>query len=483
MKNVFSLLHDASSYCPKKLFLEDPFSSYFYLEAYQTVLSVASSLRRKGIFHQPILVKAAQRNETVLSFLSIAASGNYYIPVDPNIPEEKLASILEQSGCMYALILEGQEEIEGLNNLPFASLKDEKEPFAYEDFEANFNEEDPLCLLFTSGSTGKPKGVLKSQRSFLAFTENFAATFPDIKSPNIANQTPLFFDASEKDIYLTLALQGSLFLTERSLFSFPMKLIEFLNEKQINFLCWVPSALTIIAKMKALNYDKPKYLRHVFFVGEIFLPKYLNVWTEALPETHFINLYGSTEIAGVCLYHEVKGHLEEDELLPTGKPLLGNEVYLEDGEICINSRQIASGYLHDEEKNAKTFVKSEKGIILHTGDYAHIDNNGDIVFESRKDYQIKHMGYRIELQEIEVAISSFPYIDSCCCLYDKGKDRIVLFASINVSMENPSKQILLDCQSKLANYMRPTRVEILEAMPLNANGKIDRAALQRRMEQ
>lgn len=243
---------------------------------------------------------------------------------------------------------------------------------------------------------------------------------------------------------------------------------------------WVPSALIMIARIRVLKFMKPQSLKYVFFIGEVFPPKYFNMWYEALPDVRYFNWYGSTEIAGACLYHEITSPLKEDEPMKTGKPLYGNEVKLEDGEICVSSPQVALGYIKDEERNRSTFRLEDGKIFLHTGDYAEYDRDGDIVFRSRKDFQIKHMGYRIELQDIETSVNSLSDIDSCCCLYDSKKDRIVLFATLND--EKSIGDILNECKKILPSYMMPGRVILLKSMPLNANGKIDRVKLKETME-
>lgn len=122
-------------------------------------------------------------------------------------------------------------------------------------------------------------------------------------------------------------------------------------------------------------------------------------------------------------------------------------------------------------------MKLAKGNFFIQGDYAYLDKDENFVFSTRMDFQIKHLGYRIELQEIDTLLTSLEYIDSCCALYDKEKDKIVLFAALNQVVENPVKQILSDAKKKLQFYMLPNKVVVLDKMPLNANGKIDRTKL------
>jgi acyl-coenzyme A synthetase/AMP-(fatty) acid ligase len=163
-----------------------------------------------------------------------------------------------------------------------------------------------------------------------------------------------------------------------------------------------------------------------------------------------------------------------------GTPLLNNKVYLDEhGEITVNSKQVAMGYINNPAKNKKVFIGGE----LKTGDFAVPDKDGNFIFKTRKDFQIKHMGYRIELQEIEASANCIEYINGCCCLYDRKKEKIVLFTVLSKSRDDPKKEIILDLRKKLPAYMIPNTIEILDEMPLNSNGKTDRNLLQRRINE
>ena len=219
------------------------------------------------------------------------------------------------------------------------------------------------------------------------------------------------------------------------------------------------------------------FLKYVMFVGEVFMPKYLNMWIDALPFVTYCNLYGSTEIAGVCLYKKITEKIPEDKPIPLGKPLANNVVYLDDGEIIVVSDQTAIGYINDPEKNDKVFAIINGKKHLKTGDFAFENEEGDIVFKSRKDFQIKHMGYRIELQEIDLSVARLDYIGNCAVLYSQSADKIIAFVSLSNPLENPAKTIISDLKEMLPAYMVPNKIEVLDELPLNANGKIDRVKL------
>ncbi|MDR0384052.1 MAG: AMP-binding protein [Christensenellaceae bacterium] len=437
--NIASFLMKYADEKPDKLALVDDKNNITYGQLFKraTELSKKYTTKNKGY-----VVKAERNIETIIDFYAILLSGNYYVPVDPQIPREKLDYITET-------------------------------------IKTN-NYENTLYIMFTSGSTGLPKGVVKSHENYLAFVHNFIKTFNLTSDEIIANQTPFNFDASAKDILVSLALCATLVIVPKMLFMFPNKLIGFLNEHKVSAICWVPSALIIIVKLKTLETIKPQFIKKIFFVGEVFPIKYLNLLIAELPNVDFINLYGLTEIAGVCLYYKIPKNkiLKEDTALPMGLPLLNNKVYLdENGEVCVESEQVALGYTNNHEKNKEVFVNG----MLKTGDFARIDDNNNFIFVTRKDFQIKHMGYRLELQEIETFANAIEYVDACACLYDKANEKIVLFLVLSKSRDDPKKEIILDLRKKLPAYMIPNVIEILDTMPQNANGKIDRNNLQRRI--
>ena len=451
-------------------------STYNYGQAIDAATRLATYLSALGIKGQNVLVFAAQTPETILSFYGILMSGNAYVPLDPSQVEKKVKSVIAKAGIKYQICLGEEEPFEGLIPIYFTeAMKYDPRKEDIAAFRETWDENAPAYIVFTSGSTGEPKGVVKSHRAMFSFVKSFLEQFP-IKEERMASQSPFYFDASMKDVYLSVASHSTLYIPSRTYFALPTKIMQYLVDHEITYLCWVPSALSLIARVRLMKYYPLPHLRYVFFVGEVFAAKYLNAWRAAYPSARFINLYGSSELAGVCLYYEITRDLGLEEAIPLGKPLPGNHVYLHDEEILIQSEQIAVGYLGEEERNRLTFEVIEGKKTLHSGDYGYVDSEGNFVFSCRKDFQIKHMGHRIELQEIELAYLSLPYVEQCCCVLEEKGDRIVLFLSSSDSSLDVAK-VLSDGESLLSPYMRPNDVKILPSLPLSPNGKIDRVAL------
>src|SRR5690606_174328 len=212
----------------------------------------------------------------------------------------------------------------------------------------------------------------------------------------------------------------------KSLFMFPLKLVEFLNEKKINTICWVVSALTMISAFGTFEKTVPEYLHTIAFGSEVFPIKQFNLWRKYLPNARFINLYGPTECTGMSCYYEVDRDFELDEAIPIGRPFRNTDIILlnednkqakqgETGEICIRGTSLTLGYYRNPEKTNEVFVQnplndSYPELIYRTGDLGRYNERGELIFVSRKDNQIKHMGHRIELGEIEVVANMHPMI-------------------------------------------------------------------------
>lgn len=237
--------------------------------------------------------------------------------------------------------------------------------------------------------------------------------------------------------------------------------------------------------------------RAAFFVGEVMPVKHLNYWRQYLPHVQFVNLYGQSEIAGIACYQEVKKTYDDGEQLPIGKPLPNCHVYLFDGdelitdsgrvgEICIESDALALEYFHDEEKTSQSFcsilINSVEKRVFKTGDFAYYNEEQELIFAARKDSQIKHHGRRIELGEIETAAQGIPYINRCCCLYDADNQMINLICEVTQADVTPV-MVQVALAEKLQKYMIPERVKILDRLPINANGKVDRQALKELIKQ
>jgi non-ribosomal peptide synthetase component F len=296
---------------------------------------------------------------------------------------------------------------------------------------------------------------------------------------------------STLDIYVTLKTGGTLILIQEYLYAFPDQLIDAVIKNKVNTIFWVPSAMNMVMNSNALR-DKKTELTKILFAGEVMTAKVMNYWKEHIPNAVFANLYGPTEITVICSYYIVDREFKESESLPIGYPCKNTDILIlnenncicnqnEIGELCVRGSSLAMGYINNYEKTNASFVQNplnesypEK--IYRTGDLVKTNDKNEILYIGRKDSQIKHSGYRIELGDIENASNSLDHIQSSCVIYDEINREICLFYQSQSNIL--TKNIIIIALSKLIpKYMIPTNIIRLDKIPLNANGKIDRVSL------
>lgn len=460
-------------------------------------LMIASCLVKKKYFKSPVAIYMEKSAMEVVTFLGVAYSGNFYSPIDVDMPAARIDTIFKTFEPAViitkkeyepkALELAGEAEILYLEDM----LSEKVDLELVNKQRSKCCDQDLLYVLFTSGSTGVPKGVMICHQSVIDYIDWVEKEF-EIDSDNVfGNQAPFYFDNSILDIYTTIKTGATLNLIPHNLFTWPVKLLEYIKNNNINTIFWVPSALIIVSKLHALSkVDLNGQLKTILFCGEVMSNKHLNIWRKSIPEAIYANLYGPTEITDVCTYYRVNRKFADDEPLPIGKVLPNCEAIIlngdrlihdgEVGELCIRGTCLSKGYYGNPEKTDEVFVQNplqnkyeEK--IYRTGDLVKKNELGEIIYVGRKDNQIKHLGHRIELGEIETAITAVDGISQCCCIHDDNKDHLVAFVDKNINRDNLNSIINI----KLPEYMLPNKVIYMEKLPLNTNGKIDRKELQK----
>lgn len=454
-------------------------------EFLKTAIDIGMTIAEKEVHNSAIAVMAEQSWYTLAFYFGILLSGNYYVAMSPELPEEKKSIILKQAKAAAICSTDSKKEsdkllesitLEKINH--YSDIKKCMERL--KQCRDRLPDNPILYMIFTSGSTGEPKGIIKSHGAMISFVKNYIEEFSFSNEDVLANQTPFYFDASAKDIYLNWKLKCTLHIFDKKMFIMPIPMMEYFNKHKISVIQWVPSALTILSKLKVFDKIKPQYLKKVFFVGEVFPIQQLKIWMDNLSDTEFINLYGSSEMCGVCAYYKVARLLESLEMLPIGRPmkhvqmkLILNENEIKEtnvvGEIYIASDTLAEGYVGVDEED--TFTEHKNIKWYPSGDLASFGEDGLIYFVSRKDFQIKHMGHRIELGEIEQATLKVSGIEQVCCIYEQEK--IKMFYTGTIERTELAKEL----RNRLVSYMVPNKVTHLQKMPLNANGKIDRKKL------
>lgn len=464
---------------------------------------IGAELSEKVQPGNPVPVLLEKSSETLAVMLGIVYAGCFYVPVNPMNPTERLRKIMEKLDPEVIISDEkGKEQLAAIGNglenkvMGPEALKtatgtelSEEQYSRLEQIQGQWKETDVLYGIFTSGSTGTPKAIVVSHGAASRFIRHFTEIFEITSADVIGNQAPFDFDVSVKDIYSSIMTGAQLVLIPKEYFSTPPRLLDYLCDKKVTNLTWAVSALTLVSALKGLNYRVPESVKRVMFSGEAMPAKQLRIWQEKLPEAKFVNLYGPTEITCNCTYFPIERQYEDSEKIPAGKAFPGRRVILVDeegkqvtepgvqGEICSAGESLANGYYKEPEQTAEKFVlypvDGTEQRMYRTGDLGSYDEEGNIVFAGRKDFQIKHMGYRIEPGEIEASIGALPEIHACVCIYLETTDQILVFYQGKTKPDALS----VTAASKLPAYMRPNKFIRIKQMPYNANGKIDRKLL------
>ncbi len=494
--NVTYWLDQTAQRLPDKTAFADERKTVTFGELRTQAMTMATQILAKGLFKKPVVVYMEKGVDVLVSFMGAAYSCNFYSPIDIDMPASRVNKILEV--LQPSLVITTAELSEVFRQYAYEGeyLLFEEASCVAVDEEAveaarrRGIDTDLLYVLFTSGSTGVPKGVTINHRAVIDYIDWVTETFEITEKDSFGNQAPFYFDNSILDIYSTIKSGATTYIIPKNLFAQPVPLLEYLQEKKINTIFWVPSALIVVAKLKAFrNVDVSGTLKRVLFCGEVMPNKQLNTWRKFLPDVLYANLYGPTEITDACTYYIVDREFADEEPLPIGRPMANTDILVlndknepvtgdEIGELCVRGTSLSMGYYNNPQKTKEAFVPNPLNpyvpeTIYRTGDLVKYNEYGEIIYLSRKDFQIKHMGHRIELGEIETAVSSLEEIALCCCLYDEKRQKIVLFIEAELDKAYINERI----SGLVPEYMLPGKVIALPKMPINANGKIDRVKL------
>lgn len=502
--NILTYLENSANRWGEKTALADDKNSLTFAlwNQYSRNIGTAISQATEKALRKPVLVFVDRRIEGLVGFMGVVQSGNFYVPIDCKMPDQRVKLISDVLNPVAAItVTTADEKTLDLINFQGARFKYDEVILTEADdallkyIRLQMIDTDPVYSIFTSGSTGVPKGVVIAQRGMVDLAEWLVNTFHFTENDALGNQTPFYFDGSVKDICICLKSGATLNIIGKKYFTFPKLIIPFLNDRKITAILWATSAIVLIGNSDILSVNLPEHLRLVTFAGEAMPAKQLKVWMNKLPDVKFVNLYGPTEITVDCTYYEVNREFGDDEFIPIGNACQNKGILVfnddnqlvkvgETGELCVRGTGVALGYYNNKEKTQEVFVQNPlhdlyEDKIYRTGDIVKYNELGEIEFVSRKDFQIKHKGNRIEMGEIEVAINSIPNITNAACIFDQPNDKIVLYYT---TADNQEMDVINLVKDKIPVYMFPEVINHLKVMPYNMNGKIDRIELKKMYE-
>ena len=486
-RNVLDFLEASAARAPGRIALADVRGETTYGELLDAARRIGSALagrvgRQEGV---AVLMDARDRR-CVAAFMGIAYAGCFYAPLDPAMPPERLRRVLGQ--LRPALILydgPGQSAVEALEEknetLSYeAAVSHAADPAALGSLRLRALETDVLSVLYTSGSTGMPKGVMQSQRGYVLHTAAIIRRYGFRAASIFGNQSPFFYANSVMDLYPALALGALNVILPAQAIVFPKRMVELLTAYRVSELVMTPSSYARVAQAGVLLPGCLPRLRCLIFSGEPASWSSLRAWGEAAPNARLWHIYGSTETYSVAA-NSIDRAYSEGERLPVG-PLfpevkisiqngMGEEA--QEGELLVSNPWLASGYYREEGLTRAAFPVIGGKRYFQTGDFVRMDAAGSLTVLGRRDSQIKHHGYRMDLGELEAALRSLPGWQGGCCLAEEETGEICCFWTGPLTQGELQKGL----RGLLPRYALPDRYMYLARLPYTPNGKLDRRHL------
>lgn len=496
MTNVLEYLEHSAQKDPDRVAVTDGQREYTRAQLLDLSRRVGSALLVSAERRSPVIIFMEKNADTLTAFFGTVFAGAFYSLIDPQLPDTRHRQIQETLRAAV-VVTDGEHAQKAREVFPECTILEigglqaaVPDPEGLRAVRERHLDTDPLYVNFTSGSTGLPKGVLICHRSVIDFIGIFTAQFGIREDDVIANQAPFDFDVSVKDIYSAMLTGAKLVLIPRPLFTTPAPLLDFLCEHEATVMIWAVSALCLVSAFHGLDYRVPSQVRLVMFSGEVMPPRRLKDWMDHLPDAEFVNLYGPTEITCNCTWHRIDRQREYPEGIPIGRSFPNEETFLldekdreitlpgETGEICVRGTAVGLGYWNMKEQTRKRFREDPRtpqysSVIYCTGDLGRYNDRGELLFMGRRDDQVKYMGHRIELSEIELAMNRVPGVERSCVIFDQKKERLHGFYCGSIDR----KDLAGILKEQLPVFMVPGHLHLLDVMPVTGRGKIDRRAL------
>ena len=488
---------------PRNIALQYDNDSYSYQQLDKDSSLIASilinlELKRGDV----VLIFNAKEYVSYALMLACLKLGVIYTNVDPNIPPTWLSHIIDtckpkkifSESTLRPNLFEqarlNEKHIFSISNL----IKENSRFFNTSPYLDLIDGSAIAYIMFTSGSTGHPKGVAVTHQNLIHFICWSQIRFNIQNHDILTNVNPMYFDNSVFDFYSAIFSGATLAPIKKEIVDNPKNLIEYVDKLKCTIWFSVPSLLMYLMTTRVLNKTTLKSLRIICFGGEgypkVELKKLFDIYSK---QATFINVYGPTECTCICSSYQISTSDFEnlDGLPPLGKMnanishLILNEDSKPDtrGELCLIGPNVAVGYFNDPEKTKKSFKDLNSfghygAKMYKTGDIVYEENNL-LYFSGRKDNQIKHLGYRIELETIELALKKIEAINEVAVIYNRVNQifgKIIAFiTAINFKLE--SSDIKDALKQHLPAYMIPNKFIFLDVLPKNANGKTNKVKL------
>jgi D-alanine--poly(phosphoribitol) ligase subunit 1 len=474
-----------------------------YAELNDRVERIAAALGHRGLKSREVVALFNHKSvDGIAAILACNKLGLLYANIDPASPPDRCVRILDR--CMPSIILVDEPSVDAMRVISgphadklvtlkeVASADPTHRPISGTDITGS----DGAYIMFTSGSTGFPKGAVITHQNLLNFIAWGRRNIGITEADTLTNVNPIYFDNSVCDLYVALYNGATLCPFTTDQVKDARALVKSVGSLNCTMWFSVPSMLVYLLTMRAIDSTSMPAMKRIMFGGEGFPKAKLKELHGLLGDrVKLINAYGPTECTCICSAYDIseKDFTEMDELAPLGHlapdfyfhidPLDASDPKL--GELFLGGPNVGSGYYNDPDRTAKAFVQDPasphyRKIMYRTGDLVQLGTDGLLRFKGRVDNQIKHMGYRIELEEVEAAFSALPAVHEVGVIYKTGVagGPGSILAYVNANEGVTGEGLAKDITAALPTYMRPRLIFVQHtALPKNSNGKIDRQAL------
>lgn len=479
-----------------------------YEEVNHQANRVSENLLSIGVeANEPVALCMGRSHDFIIAVLGILKAGSAYVPMDPDYPRKRSDEMLEDCGAQVLIVDDTTDrDFQGYSGkkIFFDALRQSIHVKGDVHHARKTKKDDLVYIMYTSGSVGKVKGVAITQENLSSYLLGLKETF-DIDDGDIYVHTASFaFSASVRQIFLPLSVGATLVIADSEQKGNPIAFSELIWREGVTHWDTVPSFLSLccdtlikldsVRKSELLN----NRLRRIMVTGEPLAWEVSCAWNQTLKHNaKIVNLYSQTETSGtVCTYDVPKDSAIVSEIVPIGLPTPDSVIYILDenqrpvsygevGEICVAGPRIAKGYLNRPELTADQFISHPFNVetdsrVFKTGDLGCYLPDGNIVIKGRRDRRVKIRGFRVELEEVERALSTHPAITRATVVASDGnghEDRLLAyFVSKGTAAPNQS-ELRTYLKGTLPDYMLPSYYVMLEEMPLSPNGKVDYQAL------
>ncbi|MBE7123003.1 non-ribosomal peptide synthetase [Bacillus cereus] len=472
-----------------------------YRELNERANQLAHYLQKKGVGPDTLVGLCVERSlEMIVGILGILKAGGAYVPLDPTYPEQRLQYILEDAGIQLFVTQESLKELKWLpENIKSICLDRDRDEIGQESKTLPFSDvssQNLAYVIYTSGSTGNPKGVMIEHHNVIRLFKSTDCWYQFNEKDTWTLFHSYAFDFSVWEIWGALLYGGKLVVVPYWISRSPKDFYQLLVEEEVTVLNQTPSAFRqLIQVCEQEDENKNLQLRYVIFGGEALEPISLLPWFQRYgeKEPQLINMYGITETTVHVTYYPItQDDVQHASRSNIGKRIPDLEVYIldayqqpvpigVDGELYIGGAGLARGYLNRPELTAERFIphpfsSDPKARLYQTGDLARYLPDGNLDYRGRIDHQVKIRGFRIEIGEVESTLNAYASIKEAVVIVreDQPGDKRLVAYVVGDGNVGAWREYL---KAKLPSYMIPSGFVTMEAIPLTANGKVDREAL------